>query len=75
MAATRKARKTAKRVMREYKRGTLKSGGRRTVKSRKQAIAIAMSESGQSRNRPRRKAGAKRKTAAKRGAARKKGRS
>ena len=39
-----------KKVMREYKHGSLKSGGRRKVKSRKQAIAIAMSESGQSRN-------------------------
>lgn len=41
-------------VMKEYKEGDLKSGlhgkgGK--VKSRKQAIAIAMHESGQSRNR------------------------
>jgi hypothetical protein len=36
-------------VMRELKRGTLKSGSGKKVKSRKQAIAIAMSESGQSR--------------------------
>lgn len=35
--------KTAK-VMREYKRGTLKSGGRKKVKNRKQAVAIALSE-------------------------------
>ncbi len=51
--------KTAKqgkvhKVMKEYKEGDLKSGvqgkgGR--VKSRKQAVAIAMHESGQSRNR------------------------
>ncbi len=46
-----KQRKTHK-VMEEYKEGTLKSGkggkgGK--VTSRKQAIAIAMSESGQSR--------------------------
>ena len=48
-------RKVAK-VMRERKRGTLKSGrSGRKVKSRKQAIAIAMSESGQSRNRRKRK--------------------
>ena len=38
-------------VMGEYKRGKLKSGSGRRVKSRKQAVAIAMSESGQSRKR------------------------
>ncbi len=64
MPVSRKKRKVRK-VMEEYKRGTLKSGGRRKVKSRRQAVAIAMSESGQSRNR--------RKTA-KRGAPRKAGR-
>ena len=31
-------------VLHEYKRGTLKSGGRKKVKSRKQAVAIALSE-------------------------------
>lgn len=38
-------------VMREYKSGTLRSGSRRgpKVKSRKQAVAIAMSEAGVSR--------------------------
>lgn len=39
-----KAQKKVGKVMREYKKGTLKSGGRRTVKSRKQAIAIGLSE-------------------------------
>jgi Family of unknown function (DUF6496) len=34
-----------------YKEGELKSGSGRKVKSRKQAIAIAMSESGQSKRR------------------------
>jgi len=45
------ARKTAsrgrgkvKRVMREYKHGQLKSGGKKKVRSRKQAVAIALSE-------------------------------
>jgi len=38
-------------VMREYKEGDLKSGSGRKVKSRKQAVAIAMSESGQSKRR------------------------
>jgi len=37
------------RVMREHKEGKLTSGSGKKVKSRKQAIAIAMSESGQSR--------------------------
>lgn len=36
-------------VMREFKRGTLHSGSGEIVKSRKQAIAIAMSEAGLSR--------------------------
>jgi len=34
--------------MHEYKHGELKSGGRRKVKNRKQAIAIALSEARQS---------------------------
>jgi hypothetical protein len=50
MASTRQKRKVGK-VMREHKRGTLKSGSGKKVKSRKQAIAIAMSESGQSKRR------------------------
>jgi hypothetical protein len=40
-------------VMAEYKHGTLHSGSGAKVKDRKQAIAIAMSESGQSK--PKRK--------------------
>jgi hypothetical protein len=45
--------------MREYARGGLRSGrSGRKVKSRRQAVAIAMSESGQSR--PRAKARRKR---------------
>ena len=38
-------------VMSEYKHGGLKSGSGRKVRSRKQAVAIAMSESGQSKRR------------------------
>lgn len=39
-------------VMHEFKEGTLKSGGSgKTVKNRKQAVAIAMSEAGLSRKR------------------------
>jgi len=52
MASSRQKRKV-KKVMAEHTRGTLKSGSGRKVKSRKQAIAIAMSESGQSRRKKR----------------------
>jgi Family of unknown function (DUF6496) len=67
--ASPKQRRKVKRVMHEFKEGDLKGGrGQRgKVKSRRQAIAIAMSESGQSRQRGKRKttkAAAKRGTAA-----------
>jgi len=39
-----KAKKKMSKVMHEYKHGKLKSGGRRKVKSRKQAVAIGLSE-------------------------------
>lgn len=44
------AKKVAK-VMREYKKGKLRSGSKKgpKVKSRKQAVAIAMSEAGMSK--------------------------
>ncbi|HZB93302.1 MAG TPA: DUF6496 domain-containing protein [Stellaceae bacterium] len=73
MASPRQRRKV-KRVMHEFKEGELKGGrGRRgAVKSRRQAIAIAMSESGQSRNGRRKKKGAA-KTGRKSGAGRGKG--
>jgi hypothetical protein len=48
MATARKDRKV-KKVMHEFKQGSLKSSSGAKVKKRKQAIAIAMSESGQSR--------------------------
>lgn len=38
-----------KKVMREYKAGTLRSSSGEKVKSRDQAVAIAMSESGQNK--------------------------
>jgi Family of unknown function (DUF6496) len=41
---TSKGRAKTKKVMHEYKAGTLKSGGRKKVTSRKQAVAIALSE-------------------------------
>lgn len=46
MAKTLKERKADKvgKVMKEYKEGKLKSGGESKVKSKKQALAIALSE-------------------------------
>lgn len=41
-----KGKKKIEKVMGEYKRGTLKSSSGSKVKSRKQAVAIAMSEAG-----------------------------
>jgi hypothetical protein len=43
-ASKTKGRSKVKKVMGEYKHGELKSGGRAKVKSRKQAVAIALSE-------------------------------
>lgn len=57
---TTKAGKTEKvgKVMGEYKRGTLHSGkGGPVVKSRKQAVAIAMSQAGMSKKPMMKKAG------------------
>ena len=51
---TKKAKRAAvKTVMDEFKSGTLRSGSKTgpKVKSRRQAVAIAMSESGQSKKR------------------------
>lgn len=39
-----KAQKTVEETMRKYKRGQLRSGSGRKVKSRRQAIAIGLSE-------------------------------
>jgi hypothetical protein len=47
--ATAKQKSKVSRVMHEHKEGKLASSSGKKVKSRKQAIAIAMSESGQSR--------------------------
>jgi hypothetical protein len=41
-----KMQKKVRKVMREYKSGTLKSSSGDKVKSRDQAVAIAMSEAG-----------------------------
>jgi hypothetical protein len=39
-----KGKRKVHKVMKEYKEGKLKSGGKSKVKSRKQAVAIALSE-------------------------------
>lgn len=49
-----KRRKMGK-VMGEYKRGTLKSSSGRKVTKRSQAVAIGLSESGQSRKKRKKK--------------------
>ena len=41
--------KKVRKVMKEYKSGKLKSGSGAKVTNRKQAVAIAMSESGQAK--------------------------
>lgn len=77
--AAKKGRGKVKRVMGEYKRGQLKSGGRKKVTSRKQAVAIALSEARQSgakipkKGSAARKGGASKRGAAKKGGAARKG--
>jgi len=54
--------KKVEKVMKEYKEGTLHSGkGGPVVKSREQAIAIALSEAGQAKKAVAKKAAAKKK--------------
>jgi len=53
------AQKKVKRAMHERKRGTLKSGSGRKVKSRKQAIAIGLSEARRAGGKVPRKAGSR----------------
>jgi hypothetical protein len=67
----RKASKTVESAMRRRKKGTLKSGSGRKVKSRKQAIAIGLSEAREKgakvppRKSSRKRTGTKKKKAAK----------
>jgi len=44
MARARTGRRKVRKVMHEYKRGTLRSGSGGKVRKRKQAVAIALSE-------------------------------
>ncbi len=63
------AQKRVKSAMHRRKKGTLKSGSGATVKSRKQAIAIGLSEAREKGGKvPKRKSSRKRKTSAKRAA-------
>jgi hypothetical protein len=48
MKKEKKEEKKVHKVMKEFKEGTLKTG-KKTVKNRKQAIAIALSEAGKKR--------------------------
>lgn len=71
-SASTQGRGKVKKVMHEYKEGTLKSGGRKKVKNPKQAIAIALSEARQSGAKIPKKGAAKKKSASKKGGAAKK---
>ena len=66
------ASKSVKSAMRRRKRGTLKSGSGRTVRTRKQAIAIGLSEAREKGAKvPRRATGRKRSSSRKRRSSRK----
>lgn len=60
-------------VMHEYEHGRLKSGGKKKVKSRKQAVAIALSEARHSGAKvaPRKKSASSKKSSSKKSAAKK----
>jgi hypothetical protein len=62
--------------MHEYKEGTLKSGGGGKVKSRKQAVAIGLSEARKAGAKiPKKKSAAKKKSTAKKSTVKKKSKS
>jgi hypothetical protein len=69
-----KAQKKVEKAMHERKRGTLKSGGSgKTVKSRKQAIAIGLAEARREGGKVPAKKASKKKASKKKAAAKKKG--
>ena len=68
---SKRAQKKVAKVMHEYKHGQLKSGGRKKVKSRKQAVAIALNEARRSGAKVAPKKGAKKTAAKKKSAAKK----
>ena len=67
MAAKSKGRRKVHKVMEEKKEGTLKSGSGKKVKSRKQAVAIALSEARKSGAKIPKKKGTKKKATSKKG--------
>ena len=67
------ASKDVEREMHKFKRGKLKSGSGRKVKSRKQAIAIGLSEARKEGKKvPKRKSGGRKKSSSKRKSSKKK---
>ena len=67
-----KAKKKVSRAMRKRKAGTLKSGSGKTVKSRKQAIAIGLAEARREGGKvPRKKSSAGKKSSSKKSATKK----
>jgi len=79
MATTKKGKKTStsktkvKKVMHEFKEGALKSGSGGKVKSRKQAVAIGLSEARKAGAHIPRKKGAAKKASTKKASAKKSG--
>ena len=77
MAASKSRKKASskvKKAMQERKKGTLKSGSGKKVKSRKQAIAIGLSQARKSGAKvPKKKAAARKKGGSKKGGSRKGG--
>lgn len=69
---SKRAQKKVGKVMHEYKHGQLKSGGRKKVKNRKQAVAIALSEARRSGAKVPPKKGAKKSATKKKSTSRKK---
>jgi hypothetical protein len=64
--ATSKGRSKVHKVMKEHKEGKLKSGSGKKVKSRKQAVAIALNEARKSGAKiPRKKSGSRKSTSKK----------